>query len=161
MIDSEKDKQAEKVMEKTCLCTNLGTGSLIRLGIMKPSYGRQEICPGPNIAWFSREYSLQEMVDHIYGRGESLVPEKRPHMFAKELTMYVDYAEKLAEQADEDDRGTQNKLRKIYRNLEKGMDVCLQIADSDPRPGENLASLRETVHAQRERLNQLFLVEAS
>ncbi|CAN5129642.1 hypothetical protein BH23BAC3_BH23BAC3_33260 [soil metagenome] len=61
----DKEFQKSKVMEKTCLCTNLGTGSLIRLGIMKPSYGRQAICPGPNVAWFDREYSLDEMINHI------------------------------------------------------------------------------------------------
>jgi hypothetical protein len=120
LCNEQKEKQTNRVMEKTCLCTNLGTGSLIRLGIMKPSYGRQAICPGPNVAWFRREYTLDEMVDHIYGRTESLVPEERPHMFAKELTMYVDYLEQLADQTDDDDKGGQNKLRKIRKNLEGG-----------------------------------------
>jgi hypothetical protein len=157
----EKDAQTVRVMEKTCLCTNLGTGSLIRLGIMKPSYGRQEICPGPNVAWFNREYTLNEMVDHIYGRRESLVPEERPHMFAKELTMYVDYLEELASQTPSDDKGGLNKLRKIRKNLDEGMDFCLSISDSEAYEGENLNSLRIAVHQQRERLDQLFMAEAS
>lgn len=149
--DKDKEKQKNKVMEKTCLCTNLGTGSLIRLGIMKPSYGRQAICPGPNIAWFNREYSLDEMVDHIYGRSESLVPEERPHMFAKELVMYVDYVSELSLLTGPEDSGWK-KLLKMKKNLEQGMDLCMEIAEGEPYPGENLASLRETVNIQREKL---------
>ena len=142
-------------MEKTCLCTNLGTGSLIRLGIMKPTYGRQAICPGPNIAWFNREYSLDEMVDHIYGRNESLVPDERPHMFAKEMIMYVDYLEELIRQINPEDTGFR-KLEKMRRNLEEGINLCEEIANSDAYPGENLESLKLEVLNQRKRLNSLF-----
>jgi hypothetical protein len=155
--ENKKAAEKQKVMEKTCLCTNLGTGSLIRLGIMKPSYGRQAICPGPNIAWFDRSYKLDEMVHHIYGRIESLVPEERPHMFAKEMEMYVDYIEELANQTDPDDPGMK-KIEKIRKNLLKGMDVCLEIAGKEPYPGENLNSLRESVFVQTERLNSIFAV---
>jgi hypothetical protein len=154
--DQQKESQTNRVFEKTCLCTNLSAGALIRLGIEKPSYGRQSICPGPNIAWFTREYSLDEMVDHIYGRRESLVPKERPHMFAKELTMYVDYLKELAAQTDDDDSVGQNKLCKIRKNLNEGMEFCLQIASTQPYDNENLESLRDTVYAQRERLNELF-----
>ncbi|MEX0945094.1 MAG: hypothetical protein WDZ38_05415, partial [Balneolaceae bacterium] len=103
--NEEKEIEKGRVMEKTCLCNNLGVGAMINLGILKPTYGRQEICPGPNIAWFNRKYTLDEMVDHIYGRGESLVPAERPHMFAKELVMYVDYLENLLSNTDPGDAG--------------------------------------------------------
>ncbi|MEX1259979.1 MAG: hypothetical protein WEA58_03840 [Balneolaceae bacterium] len=143
-------------MEKTCLCTNLGTGSMIRLGIMKPSYGRQAICPGPNVAWFTREYSLDEMVDHIYGNKESLVPKERPHMFAKELVMYVDYISEIIDQIEPDDKQMWKKLKKMRKNLEKGMDLCLEISKSEPYQNENLESLHKTVLDQRLRLIILF-----
>jgi len=154
--DEEKEKQKNRVMEKTCLCTNLGTGSLIRLGIMKPTYGRQAICPGPNIAWFNREYTLDEMVNHIYGLGESLVPKKRPHMFAKELVMYVDYISELASQINPEDKQQWRKLGKMRNNLEKGMDLCMDISRNEPYPDENLVSLHKTVEEQRLRLTILF-----
>ncbi|CAN5333757.1 hypothetical protein BH23BAC3_BH23BAC3_13480 [soil metagenome] len=143
-------------MEKTCLCTNLGTGSLIRLGNMKPSYGRQAICPGPNVAWFDRQYTLDEMVGHIYGRRESLVPEERPHMFANEMTMYVDYVSEIAAQISPDDKQQWRKLGKMRNNLEKGMDLCLEISESKLYEDENLDSLRDTVNEQRLRLTILF-----
>ncbi len=153
----EKENQKSRVMEKTCLCTNLGTGSLIRLGVMKPSYGRQAICPGPNVAWFDREYSLDEMVHHIYGRRDSLVPENRPHMFAKELVMYVDYLKEMIRQVDPEDAGFR-KLVKMRKNLEKGMELCLEISKMKAYEGENLQSLQEAVSLQSERLEQLFAV---
>src|SRR5690554_907891 len=97
MEETSKSKMIKQVHEKECLCDHLGNGALIDLGVVKESRGRQAICPGPNIAWFSRDYSLKEMVDHIYGRGESLVSSLRPHMFAKEMVMYVDYLEEMIE----------------------------------------------------------------
>lgn len=161
--DTQKEDQKNRVMEKSCLCRNLGNGSMIRLGILKPSYGRQEICPGPNIAWFKRSYSLDEMVDHIYGRGESLLSEDRPHMFAKELVMYVDYINELMLVTDQEDKGQWKKLERMRKNLEEGMDLCMEIAAAEPYPGENLDSLRSTVQVQRQRLLSFFdleLVEA-
>ncbi|TVQ66258.1 MAG: hypothetical protein EA360_06460 [Balneolaceae bacterium] len=151
----KKSEEIGKVLEKSCLCTNLGAGALIKLGIMNPSYGRQEVCPGPNIAWFNRTYTLEEMVDHIYGRGESLVPKERPHMFAKECMMYVDYLEEMMGQLDSD-APEMKKLLRMKKNLDQGMDLCLEIADGEAYPGENLDSLRELTLQQKERLETLF-----
>ena len=151
----EKKRQKSDVMEKSCLCDNLGNGALIKLGIVKPTFGKQAICPGPNLAWFDRTYSLEEMVDHIYGRRDSLVPEERPHVFAKEIVMYVDYLERRLDQAGEDEQ-TFNQLKKMRKNLEKGLDVCEEIARSEPYGDENLASLNQTVQQQRQRLRELF-----
>jgi hypothetical protein len=150
-----QEEQINRVTEKTCLCTNLGTGSLIRLGILDPSYGRQAICPGPNIAWFTREYTLDEMVDHIYGRRASLVPPERPHMFAKELEMYVDYLNQLAAMSGPED-AEWKKLLRMRGNMEAGMDYCLEIAGSEAYEGENLESLRLAVETQRRRLSDIF-----
>lgn len=157
MSAEEKENKKNRVMEKSCLCGHLGNGAMINLGILKPSYGKQAICPGPNVAWFDRQYSLDEMVDHIYGRRESLVPDERPHMFAKELVMYVDYIEEILDQIDPDnDEGQYKKMNKMRKNLEKGMKVCLDIADSNPYPGENLQSIKTTVENQQLRLSKLF-----
>ncbi len=154
---SPEEKQAliESVLVKTCLCEHLGNGALITHGVVHPSKSPQAICPGPNIAWFDRIYTLQEMVDHIYGRGTSLVPEKRPHMFAKEVVMYVDYLEKLIAKSGTSEREV-NSLREFKENLERGMDLCLQIARDDAFPGENISTIEPTVSEQRTRLLAMF-----
>lgn len=153
--EEEKSRRRQEVLAKTCLCDHLGNGALISLGIVKESRGRQAICPGPNVAWFNGTYTLGEMMDHIYGRIPSLVPEERPHMFAKELAMYVDYVEDLAGQMDQEQSGL-NKLRKIRKNLEQGMAYCLEIASGEPYPQENLQSLEDAVVQQRARLEKIF-----
>ena len=49
------------------------------------------VCPGPNIAYFSKIVSLREMMDHIYGRANILSVANRPNMFIKELKLNVEY----------------------------------------------------------------------
>jgi len=153
MSEEKKEKQREKVLDKACLCDQLGNGALIDLGILEEHRAPQSICPGPNIAWFDREYSLREMIEHIYGRQESLVPDDRPHMFAKEIVLYVDYFEDLVEQSDGSDY---KKLTKFKENLEDGMAYCFEIAGSSPYKDEHLASIPATVEEQRMRLNTIF-----
>lgn len=153
--EESKAKQREKVMDKACLCDHLGNGVLITLGILKPNRAPQAICPGPNIAWFNRQYCLEEMVAHIYGRNDSLVPEERPHMFAKELIMYVDYFEELVNQSERpaDDL---KKLTRFKKNLEEGMKYCLDIAGEQAYKNENLNSIPKTVKEQSKRLAEIF-----
>jgi len=154
LSENEKEKRKHEVIIRTCLCEHLGNGALIALGIVPENGHPQAICPGPNIAWFNRIYSLREMVDHIYGRGPSLVPPERPHMFAKEVLMYVDYFEKLVNRCGYTQREMET-LKEFYENLEKSMDFCLTVSREMPYEGENLASLRPVVDKQRERLRAL------
>ena len=152
---SEKQKLSAKVVEKTCICEHLGNGALVALGMANERSAPPLICPGPNIAWFNKTYTLKEMVDHIYGRGPSLVSSERPHMFAKEIAMYVDHFEKLVARCT----GTSQELKTLEgfkNNLEEGMDFCLAIAQKRPYEGENLESIPSCVERQRERLGIIW-----
>jgi len=151
----EKEKDREKIIQKTCICDHLGNGALIKLGISKEENSPQSICPGPNIAWFNRIYTLKEMVDHIYGRRPSLIPAERPHMFAKEIEMYVDYFEKQVKICDCSPKEVKI-LKEFKENLEKGMNLCLSIAKKQPFEGENLASIPPCVEKQKARLNSIY-----
>lgn len=154
MAENEKEEQREKVLGKACLCDHLGNGALINLGILAEHRAPQAICPGPNIAYYDGEYTLREMVDHIYGHSESLADQDRPHMFAKEITLYVDYVGELAEQLDGE--SGLKKLQKFQNNLNKGMAYCLEIADSEPYQDENLSSISLAVFKQKERLQSIL-----
>jgi len=153
--EDTKEDMIRSVVEKTCLCEHLGNSALIALGIRQERRAPQAICPGPNIAYFNRSYTLQEMVDHIYGRGECLVPKDRPHMFAKEMVLYVDYLEKLISKCTYTPSEIKT-LRTFRENLEKGMEQCLEIARKEPYPNENLESIVTTVAEQRKRLQTMF-----
>ncbi len=150
----EKKILQEKVTAKNCICDHLGNGALITLGIADEQNAPQSICPGPNIEWFNKVYTLKEMVDHIYGRGPSLVSSKRPHMFAKEIEMYMDDFEKRISESSYTTKEIITMLE-YKKNLEEGLNFCFELTKEPPYPGENLKSISICVKEQRRRLNRL------
>lgn len=156
LTEEEKTELLNSVFEKVCLCEHLGNGALIKLGIVPKMRAPQSICPGPNVVWFNREYSLNEMVDHIYGRSESLVSEERPHMFCQEIELYVNYFEKIIATMG-DTPAEINYLETFKENLENGMDMILRISEQKAYPNENLKSIPAFVEIQRERLKLLSI----
>ncbi len=83
------------ITEKACLCEGLATPAYIKNDILKPKEKPAvDICPGPNTAYFSRIYSLAEMVKHIYGSINLLEGVQRPNIFINELHLYLAYATK-------------------------------------------------------------------
>jgi hypothetical protein len=81
-----------QVTEKVCLCEGLCTSTYIKTRQLKPKESTAvAICPGPNLAFFNAIYSLDEMVNHIYGNTDLLAQINRPHVFINELNLYIDY----------------------------------------------------------------------
>lgn len=154
--EQEKEEQRAAVHVKNCICDHLGNSSLLELGIEDDAEKNpQAICPGPNTAWFDRFYTLEEMVDHIYGRCASLVPDVRPHMFVKEITMNMEWLTKLVKKW----QGNLDELKVIEvsaKNLEEGMLYCNEIAKEKPYPGENLASIPQCVQRELANLKALM-----
>ena len=100
-LDSSAYQKAyQNVVKKSCVCNDLGEPVLLKNGLFKR--GRTiftAICPGPNLAYFSKIVSLKEMIDHIYGRINLLNPGYRPHMFIKEIKLNIDYLRMEIEKA--------------------------------------------------------------
>jgi hypothetical protein len=89
------EEQIGAVTEKLCLCEGLTTAALLKNDLLKSRENKAvAICPGPNLAWFSGIFSLDEMVKHIYGKANLLEKVERPNMFINELTLYVNYLKK-------------------------------------------------------------------
>ena len=134
---------------------HLANGALSALDIIKGGENvPKAVCPGPNIAYFDREYTLIEMVNHIYGRGKSLVSSDRPHMFSQEVEIYVNYFEKLLNTMELNAAG-KSYLKIFLENLENGIDFILSIAERKPYEGENLETVVSFVLNQRERLRAI------
>ncbi|NJW51528.1 hypothetical protein [Salinimicrobium oceani] len=90
--EEEYQLQVEDLLSKECLCIGLSNAAALNYKVpVVKKLDAVTICPGPNIANFSKIASLQEMTDHIYGRQELPQSASRPHMFIKELELYVDY----------------------------------------------------------------------
>jgi len=77
------------ILAKSCICHDLSGGAMVKYGLDKNA--RPAICCGPGIVNFSKVASLEEMVDHIYGRLSLLAKSDRPQMFLRELSLYIDH----------------------------------------------------------------------
>ena len=106
----ERDKRIQEVLDKMCLCEGLGNSALDNLDInTSPGGIGVVVCPGPNIAYFDKICSLKEMVNHIYGRINIIHHPGRPHMFLKELGLYIDYLKGMVSQRT----GANNQIQTI------------------------------------------------
>ena len=113
----------DKVVEKSCICVGLGTSALLTHEIETKSEGEGvAVCPGPNMAYFSKQMSLKDMTNHIYGRSNMLSGNNRPNMFIKELSIYLDYLKKQIEEAQTEMTKKQEKyLQTFAKNLNEGI----------------------------------------
>jgi hypothetical protein len=119
----EKTKKYNQIIEKSCICVGLGTSTLLLNNSDTKKIGAGvSICPGPNMAYYSKVMSLKEITDHIYGRKNMITRFDRPNMFIKELTIYIEYLEnKVADVKVSFDKKQQRYLTKFKRNLEEGI----------------------------------------
>lgn len=116
-------KRYEQIVAKECICTGLGTTSLLVNNLDTKLEGEAvSICPGPNLAYFSKIISLKEMTDHIYGRINVISRKDRPSMFVKELQLYVDYLKtKLDEFKDSPSDKQIQYLNTFVSNIKSGI----------------------------------------
>ena len=77
------------VLDKACICHDLAGSTTLKYNINPEA--TPAVCPGPNIVNFTKLATLEEMVAHIYGRLSLITNIERPHMFIKELMLYIDY----------------------------------------------------------------------
>ena len=86
------ERELKIVLDKECLCIGLSNPAAIKYEqpFLK-NLNAVTICPGPNIAYFSKAVSLREMTDHIYGRTNIIKDKSRPHVFINELFIYINY----------------------------------------------------------------------
>ena len=88
----EYEHRLHLITDKSCICVGLGTSALIQNGLDTKREGPGvSVCPGPNMAYFSKEMTLDEITNHIYGKTNVLSREDRPNMFIKELSLYIEY----------------------------------------------------------------------
>lgn len=102
------------ITEKACLCIGLANASFLENDLqIKGEAQGVVICPGPNIAYFTKEVSLKNMMQHIYGRTNIIADDNRPHFFLKELRMYMDHFKQEKSQLELE--STPLKMKKIEK----------------------------------------------
>jgi len=114
----------KRIVEKACICTDLGDGIILKNNI----FDRRKalfpaVCPGPNMAYFTKISTLKEMIGHIYGRLNLLNGTPRPHIFIKEIKVNIDFFKKEIQKALPGPSEKQIKyLNEFRKNLLKGID---------------------------------------
>ncbi len=123
-LDSEKHNYyLNKITEKSCTCVGLGTSALLTYGLDTKTEGKGvSVCPGPNMAYFDKTVTLNEMIDHIYGKKNVISRNDRPNMYIKELTIYTDYLRDLITENAMQPTDKQNKyILNFAANLKDGI----------------------------------------
>jgi len=127
-----REEAIARVLEKQCLCVGLAEPAHLSFELepqMKEPAG-VSVCPGPNLAYFQGTYTLEEMVDHIYGRAEIPLDPDRPHVFVKELRLYRDYLKDLERGRFGSEKEQSPAYRRTYlENLAVGARYYLEHAE--------------------------------
>ncbi|MFV0605253.1 MAG: hypothetical protein ACK5NK_05350 [Niabella sp.] len=142
-------KEFETITEKSCLCVGLANASYLELGV--PIKGQQQgvvVCPGPNIAYFSKEVSLLQMVQHIYGSQPLKMDENRPNLFIKELELYVSYFKNELNNIRDITAREIKKWEKFKNNLLEGIDYYIDLFQQHQW-------FKNSYHKNRNRLTEL------
>lgn len=123
LTKEDYQEKLNKITEKTCTCVGLGTSALLAYNLDTKVEGTGvSICPGPNMAYYSKIMSLKNMTDHIYGRDNMITRTDRPNMFIKELHIYIDYLKnKLDEVKKSMNKKEEKYLLTFTNNMKEGI----------------------------------------
>jgi hypothetical protein len=143
-----------KITEKSCLCVGLANASYLENDIkIKGQAQGVVICPGPNMAYFDHEVSLSEMVQHIYGNNSVLTVTNRPHLFVKELKMYLDYLKNEITTVSAEITAPQIKKWNLFRNnLAEGITYYQSLFSSSDAAENKQQNTDSLLHFYKEEL---------
>jgi hypothetical protein len=123
MPENTFDDAVAMITEKDCLCEGLSASALLKYNLpLHHKLSAITICPGPNLAYFSGVFSLNEMVGHIYGRTSLLNKIPRPHMLINELNQYVDYYHKHLNKTSAVTEKQRQSKERFLKNIEAGIE---------------------------------------
>ncbi|WP_297696550.1 hypothetical protein [uncultured Eudoraea sp.] len=148
-----------KITEKSCTCVGLGTSALLAYGLDTKTEGPGvSVCPGPNMAYFAKTMELNEMIDHIYGNTNVITRKDRPHMFIKELHIYLDYLQaRIAESRIEITDKQRKYLLTFAGNLHDGITYYQELFNNLKKEfTESKAQILFLLEEGRKSLNNLI-----
>ena len=144
------------VLDKACICHDLAGSTTLKYNLNPEA--TPAVCPGPNLVNFKKLATLEEMVGHIYGRLSLITNIERPHMFIKELMLYIDYlrneARKVSLKVSPRSPGYLDSFRK---NLMAGIDYYHRLAYEFIE--EHRARFLDDLEALRNQVERLALPE--
>ena len=165
----EYQTRFEKIVEKSCICTGIGTSALLVNNLdTKVEEDGVSVCPGPNMAYFSKIMSLKDITDHIYGRSNMITSAGRPNMFIQELKIYIDF---LKNEIKDTSVPVANKqktyLLGFVKNLKEGIDYYYRLfgdlkgvfEDTKSSSLSDLDAGQKTLHLLNSEIENLSIAE--
>jgi len=153
LTPEQRDWMRDDILAKSCICHDLSGGATL-INEIDPK-AHTAICCGPNIMNFSNIATLEEMVSHIYGRLSLLTNSDRPHMFIKELTLYIEFLKREFEKLS---IGLQTAGPKYFteyqENLLEGIEYYRKLAEEFV--GEKKKRFLVELKVQTESLEEIF-----
>ena len=147
---TEYEQQKEDLLSKECLCVGLSNAA--PLNYEMPFLKKQKavtICPGPNIVNFSKISTLHEMTDHIYGRSNLIHQTNRPHMFVREMELYVDFLEQQISRTHNPDKRTLKNWEGFCNNLLDGIEYYSALVKTGVLHANPIAIVNALEHAEK------------
>jgi hypothetical protein len=147
----ELEGEIQKVVQKSCLCEDLAASPFVEDETNDEHASHAvAVCPGPNLAFFSRIATLEEMVGHIYGRFQLITVADRPSMFINELRLYVDYLKmEIGKKLKSLTANEHRYLTTFRRNLQEGISYYRSLI---PRLTKETERYRDIVRTQLQEL---------
>ncbi|UCH65696.1 MAG: hypothetical protein JSW63_00750 [Ignavibacterium sp.] len=156
----EYQDNVEKIIDKSCICTGLAASALLVNDLDNKIEGDGvSVCPGPNMAYFSKKMSLKEITDHIYGRINMITRTDRPNMFIKELKLYINYLKSKIEEARNSMTNAQEKyLFNFITNLKEGINYYYKLfTDLNEVFEDTKSSILNELDTSKKKLDLLIL----
>jgi hypothetical protein len=129
--EDDYQREVDDLLAKECLCIGLSNSAAVEYN--EPFLKKLTavtICPGPNISNFTKVATLREMTDHIYGRSSLLTNPERPHMFIRELELYMDYFRKQVKELRNPDKKALRANNTFLNSLLEGIGYYRDLAGS-------------------------------
>ena len=143
------------------MCEGLTVPALIVNNIETPKQSRAvSVCPGPNLAYYSKIATLREMVDHIYGRIDLITDARRPNLFVKELGLYIDYLQKKMDENGSEFSAKDEEFYNLFSaNLLEGIGYYKKmISDISEESETTREKIKEGIEKLEQRLLAIFTV---
>jgi hypothetical protein len=120
LTDEQMAFVREEVLAKSCICHDLGGAITLVQNADGNGHGRAlpALCCGPNIRYFNRTFSLEEMIHHIYGRLSLIANSDRPHMFLEEMRLNLEY---LKVEIKRFTHRISNRPNSFFENFKRGL----------------------------------------
>jgi len=120
LSEEERTERREQIIAKACICHDLAGSATVPHHIDPDAH--TAVCCGPNTVYFGKAVSLQEMIDHIYGRTPLPLANNRPHMLLMELSLHIErLRESVVRRPRDLIEATADSVLEIRTNLQAGI----------------------------------------